>query len=180
MVTGHEPQTGEEIWRVRYRDDSSISSIVTGHGLLFVNTGGPPGGSQLWAIRQGGAGDVTDSHVVWKMTEDAPHQSSPVLVGDLLYTLSDRGVLKCIEAATGEQVWLERLQGRFGASLLAATGRIYISSTTGTTTIIATGRKYNELAVNHLDGELWASPAVAGDALLLRTKTHLYRIEQTD
>ena len=74
LVTGHEPRTGEEIWRVQYRDDSSISSIVTGHGLLFVNTGGPPGGSQLWGIRQGAVGDVTDSHVVWKMTEDAPHQ----------------------------------------------------------------------------------------------------------
>ena len=58
LVTGHEPRTGKEIWRVRYRDDSSISSIVSGHGLLFVNTGGPPGGSQLWAIRQGGVGDV--------------------------------------------------------------------------------------------------------------------------
>jgi len=180
MVTGHEPRTGKEIWRVRYRDDSSISSIVSGHGLLFVNTGGPPGGTQLWAIRQGGLGDVTDSLVVWKMTEDAPHQSSPVLVDDLLYTMSDQGVLICMEATTGTQVWSEHLKGKFGASLLAATDRIYLSSTSGTTTVIATGREYRELAVNQLDGELWASPAVTGDALLLRTKSHLYRIEQTE
>lgn len=180
LVTGHEPRTGKEIWRVRYRDDSTISSIVHGNGLLFVNTGGPPGGSQLWAIRPGGAGDVTDSHVVWKMTEDAPHQSSPVLVGDLLYTVSDRGVLICLEAATGAQVWSERMRGKFGASLLAAGERIYLSNTKGTTTVIKAGRQYRELAVNQLDGELWASPAVTGNALLLRTKSHLYRIERRD
>jgi outer membrane protein assembly factor BamB len=180
LVTGHEPRTGKEIWRVRYRDDSSISSIITGHGLLFVNTGGPPGGSQLWAIREGGVGDVTDSHVVWKMTEDPPHQSSPVLVGDLLYTVSDEGVLICTEATTGKQVWSKRLKGKFGASLLAATDRIYLSNMSGTTTVIAPGPEYRELAVNQLDGELWASPAVTGDALVLRTKSHLYRIEQTD
>lgn len=177
MVTGHEPRTGKELWRVLYRDDSTISSIIRGHGLLFVNTGGNPGGSQLWAIREGGAGDVTGTHAVWKMIEDAPHQSSPVLIDDLLYSISDKGVLICMEATTGKQVWSARLKGNFGASLLTAAGRIYLSNMRGTTTIIEAGPEYHELAVNQLDGELWASPAVAGNALLLRTKTHLYRIE---
>ncbi|MCP4643600.1 MAG: PQQ-binding-like beta-propeller repeat protein [bacterium] len=178
MVTGHEPRTGKEIWRVLYRDDSTISSIIHGHGLLFVNTGGNPGGSQLYAIKQGGVGDVTDSHVVWKMLEDCPHESSPVLVDDLLYTMSDRGVFICTEATTGTQVWTKRLRGKFSASLLAVEGRIYYSSKKGATTIIAPGREYRELATNQLDGELWASPAVSGNALLLRTKTHLYRVEE--
>jgi len=180
LVTGHEPRTGKEIWRVRYRDDSTISRIVERDGLLFINTGGSPGASQLWAIRQGGVGDVTDSHVVWRMTEDAPHESSPVLVGDLLYAMSDQGILICMEVTTGKHVWSQRLKGKFGASLLAAADRIYLSNKKGTTTVIATGREYRELAVNQLDGELWASPAVTGDALLLRTKSHLYRIEQED
>lgn len=177
LVTGHEPHTGKEIWRVRYRDDSTISRIITGEGLLFINTGGNPGGSQLYAVRPGGAGDVTDSHVVWKKTEDAPHQSSPVLVDGLLYTLSDDGVLICAEAKTGDEVWSKRLRGKFGAALVTTGDRIYLSNTKGATTIIATGREYRELAVSQLDGELWASPAVTGNALLLRTKTHLYRIE---
>lgn len=180
LVTAHEPRTGKVIWQVRYRDDSTISRIVTGQGLLFINTGGPPGGSQLWAIRPGGVGDVTDTHVVWRMTDKAPHQSSPVLVDGLLYMVSDQGALFCLEAMTGNQVWVESLKGKFGASLLAAPGRIYISNMKGTTTVIAPGREYRELAVNQLDGELWASPAVTGNALLLRTKTHLYRIEQKD
>lgn len=180
LVTGHDPRTGTEIWRARYRDDSTISRIVSGHGLLFVNTGGSPGATQLWAIREGGAGDVTDSHVVWKMAEDAPHESSPVLVGDLLYTMSDLGALICTEATTGKPVWIEHLKGRYSASLLSAGDRIYFSEKKGKTTVIAAGREYRELAVNELDGDLWASPAVAGDSLLLRTKTHLYRIEQKE
>ncbi len=180
LVTGHEPRTGKEIWRVRYGVDSTISSIVHGHGLLFVNTGGHPGESEFWAIREGGTGDVMNSHVVWKMTKDTPFQSSPVLAGDLLYMVTDEGVLTCVESTTGTPVWSKRLKGKFGASLLAATGRVYLSNTKGTTTVFAPGREYRELAVNRLDGELWASPAVSGNALLLRTKTHLYRIGHKD
>ena len=178
LVTGHEPQTGKELWRVIYRDDNTISRIVSGHGLFFVNCGGPPNATHLWAVRQGGAGDVTDTHVVWKMTKDVPLESSPVLVGDLLYTLSDRGMLICLEAMTGKRVWSERLEGKYGASLLYADGRIYISSKEGKTTVIEPGPKFRKLAVNELDGFLGASPAVAGKSLLLRTKTHLYRVQR--
>jgi outer membrane protein assembly factor BamB len=177
LVTGHEPKTGKEIWRVIYRDDNTISRIVSGHGLFFINCGGSPNATHLWAVRQGGAGDVTDTHVVWKMTEDVPLESSPVLVGDLLYTLSDRGVLICKEAKTGKTVWSERLDGKYGASLLYADGRIYISNKEGKTTVIEPGPKFRKLAVNELDGFLGASPAVAGKSLLLRTKTHLYRVQ---
>lgn len=178
LVTGHDPRTGKEIWRARYRDDSTISRIVTGDGLFFVNTGGSPGATELWAIRQGGQGDVTDTHVVWKMTKDAPHESSPVLVDDLLYTVSERSMLICTEAATGTEVWSQRMKGDFWPSLLASPGRVYLTNRKGITTIIATGREYRELAVSSVDGEILASPAVAGDALLLRTKTHLYRIAE--
>jgi outer membrane protein assembly factor BamB len=177
LVTGHEPQTGRELWRVRYRDDNTISRIVSGHGLLFVNCGGPPNATRLWAVRQGGTGDVTNTHVAWKMTEDVPLESSPVLVGDLLYTISDRGVLICKQAMIGETVWTERLSGRHGASLLYADNRIYVFSKQGKTTVIEPGRTFRTLAVNALHGGFWASPAVAGKSLLLRTRTHLYRVE---
>lgn len=176
LVTGHDPRTGEEIWRVVYGDDNTVSRIVSGLGLFFVNCGGHPFSSRLWAVRQGGSGDVTKSHFVWEVSENAPFESSPVLVGDLLYMVSDSGVLTCLEAETGKKVWSERLRGKFGASLLYADGRIYLSSKKGKTIVIEPGRTFRELAINELDGGLWASPAVAGESLLLRTKTHLYRI----
>lgn len=177
LVTSHEPRSGDVLWRVLYRDDNPVSRVVSGHGLLFINSGGSPGDAHLLAVRQGGVGDITKSHVVWKITEDVPSESSPVLVGDLLYTLTDSGLLICREALTGETVWSERLVGRYGASLLYADGRIYLSSKQGKTTVIRPGRTFEVLAVNELDGFLGASPAVAGKSLLLRTKTHLYRVE---
>ena len=111
------------------------------------------------------------------MTEGVSSESSPVLIQDLLYMITDLGVLRCLEAKTGETVWSQRLEGRFGASLLYADNRIYISSKEGKTTVIKPGRTFQVLAVNQLDAFLGASPAVAGKSLLLRSKTHLYRIQ---
>ncbi|MHC4323303.1 MAG: outer membrane protein assembly factor BamB family protein, partial [Planctomycetota bacterium] len=148
LATGHDPRTGKELWRVRYRDDNPISRIVTGHGLLFINCGGSPGAAHLWAVRQSGAGDVTDTHVVWKMTKDVCHESSPVLVGEILYMMSDKGLLICKEAKTGKTVWTERLDGNFGASLLYAENRIYMTNKEGKTTIIEPGREFRRLVVN--------------------------------
>lgn len=173
-VMGYDPKTGDEIWRVVYGDDNTIARIVAGDGMLFVNCGGMK--YRLWAVRQGGTGDVTDSHVVWKMDEDVSFRSSPVLVGDLLYMITDKGVLTCVEAKTGERVWTEKLDGRYGASLLYADNRIYLLSEKGVATVLKPGRSYEPLAVNELDGSFFASPAVAGQSLLLRTQTHLYRI----
>ena len=177
MGTSHDPRTGKEIWRVIYRDDSTISRIVSGHGIHFINTGGSPDAPHLWAVREGGVGDVTETHVVWKHTEDMPLKVSPVLVGDLLYTLTDRGILMCLEAKTGTIVWSERIRGDYGPSLLYAENRIYILNRKGKTIVIEPGPEFKELAVNELEGRFGASPAVAGNSLLLRSETHLYRIQ---
>lgn len=176
LATGLDPETGSEIWRVRYGTDNTIARVVSGLGLFFVNCGGPPNRAQLWAVRQGGEGDVTDTHVVWKMTDDVPLESSPLLAGERLYTVSDNGILLCANALTGETVWRERLRERHGASPLYAADRIYFFGKKGTATVIEPGDEYRELAVNQLDGGFWASPAVAGNTLILRTETHLYRV----
>jgi outer membrane protein assembly factor BamB len=99
------------------------------------------------------------------------------LVDDLLYLVNDNGLLVCLEAKTGEEVWRERFSGKFGPSLLHADNRIYVHSKRGETIVFAPGRAYQELAVNTLDGSFSASPVVAGDTLLLRSETHLYRIK---
>ncbi len=177
LATGHEPRTGKEIWRVLYRDDNPVSRVVSGHGLMFINSGGEPGNSHLLAVRQGGVGDITDTHVAWKMDDNVASECAPVLVDELFYTLTDKGLLICKQATTGQTAWSEKLDGDFGASLLHADKRIYISNKEGKTTIIKPGRQFKVLAINKLDGFLGASPAVAGKSLLLRSKTHLYRIQ---
>ena len=107
-----------------------------------------------------------------------PTRPSQLIVGDLLYVVSDAGVITCLELKTGKAVWQERLDGKYSASPLYVDGRIYFFSEEGVTTVIKPGRKYDKLAANQLDGRFMASPAVTGKALILRTAGHVYRIEK--
>lgn len=173
------PATGKELWRVEeHRHHSGTVRPVVGHGLVFTTTGLARG--ELWAVRPGGEGVVTDTHVVWKVKTGVPNRPSPVLVGDLLFMVDqDVGVVSCIEAKTGEVIWRERLPGvgSHSSSPVAAEGRVYFFNENGHGTVIAAGREFKVLGENKLDASFMASPAVAGKALFLRSKTHLYRIE---
>jgi outer membrane protein assembly factor BamB len=177
-VYAYDPVTGVELWKVRHSGFSSVPRPVSGHGLVFLVTDHDH--PELWAVRPDGTGDVTDSHVVWRETRGVPSRSSPVLVDDLLYVISHQGILSCLEARTGEVVWKNRVAGEYSASPIHAENRIYFFNENAVCTVIRPGRTYQELAVNRLNEQpLMASPAVAGDALFIRTEKHLYRIEET-
>ena len=98
------------------------------------------------------------------------------MVGDELYIVSDAGIATCVDAATGETHWRERLRGTFSASPVFADGRIYFQSEEGVTTVIAHGPEYRELARNKLDGSMLASLAVSDGSIFIRSHSHLYRI----
>lgn len=173
----YNPFTGEELWRVEERGQHSASARpLTGHGLVFFQTGWSKG--QLLGVRPGGKGIVTDSHVAWRLKRGVPNKPSLVLVDDLLFMVDDGGFASCVEAKTGVEVWRERLGGGYSASPIVSEGRIYFCSEEGKTSVIEAGRQFKLLAENKLDAGLMASPAVAEKALFLRTKTHLYRIEE--
>ena len=177
---GYDPATGRELWRVEDRRfHTGTVRPVYGHGLIFAATGLAKG--EMWAIRPGGSGVVTDTHVVWKVARQAPNRPSPVLVGDWLFMLNqDGGVVTCLEAKTGKPVWSERLPGlgNYSASPVHAEGRLYFCNENGQTTVLAAGPEYRVLAENLLADGFMASPAIAGKALFLRSKSALYRIEQ--
>ena len=175
-VMGYVPSTGEELWKVRLVGFSSVSRPLFGRGLTFITTGF--GGPQLWAVRPDGRGIVTDTHVAWKLTKSVPSKPSLLLVDELIYMVDDRGVASCLEADSGTNVWRKRIGGDYSASPICADGRIYFFSQQGASTVISPGRQYKVLAVNKLDDGFMASPAVVGKAILLRTETHLYRIER--
>jgi outer membrane protein assembly factor BamB len=176
QVVSYEAKTGKPLWRVRYEGGYSVvPRPVSGKGLVFLSSSYDS--PTLLAIRPDGHGDVTDTHVAWTLKKGAPHNPSPLLVGDELYLVSYRGVGTCLNAETGEVHWQERLGGNFSASPLEADGRIYFLNEDGGTTVIAPGREFKELAKNQLDGRTLASLAVAGQAIYLRTDSHLYRIE---
>lgn len=172
----YDPLTGKELWRVRYPGFSNASSPVFGDGLVFINTGF--GKADLLAVRPDGSGDVTESHVVWRCTKGVSLKPSPVITQGLVFMIADNGILTCLEAATGNLVWMKRVEGEFSASPILAAGRIYVFSHEGKTTVVEAAKTFVQLAVSTLDEGFMASPAVAGKALLLRSKTHLYRIEE--
>ena len=176
-TTGHDPATGEEIWRVRYPNGfSNVPRPVYGHGMVYVSTGFQT--PVLLAVRTDGSGDVTRSHIAWRLRRGAPLTPSPILVGDELYVVTDFGIATCVDAHTGDIHWQQRLGGNHSASPVFVDGRIYFQNEEGITTVIAPGTEFRELARNRLDGVTLASMAVSDGALFLRTDTHLYRIEE--
>jgi len=172
----YDPNTGNEIWQVRYAGWSNSSRTVAHEDMVYINTGFDD--PQLWAVRLGGKGDVTDSHVVWKIEKDAPKIPSPIIFDGLIYMTSDKGILTCHDAVSGELFWREGLGGTYIASPIYANGAIYFFDHKGKTTVIKPGKTFELLAENQLDDGFMASPAVFGNSLILRTKTHLYRIEK--
>jgi outer membrane protein assembly factor BamB len=173
---GYDPRTGKELWRIEERTNHSGSTRpVAGHGLVFYPSGFASG--HLLAVRPDGRGDVTETHVVWRVTKGVPSKPSVLLVGDLIFMINDGGIVTCLEAKTGQEVWKGRLNGAYSASPIAVGGRIYVFSEEGRATVLEAGREFKVLAENQLDDGFMASPAVDGNALILRTRTYVYRIE---
>ena len=175
---GYDPASGREIWRVNYPGGySTASRPVVVAGLVLVNSGfNRP---TVLAVRPGGKGDVTKTHVAWSLDRGGANKPSPAVVAGLVYLLHDRGTVACHDGKTGENIWRGRLGGSFSASPIAAPGRIYFFDDRGKTTVIAPGgSEMKVLATNNLDAGCMASPAVSGNAMFVRTKTHLYRIEK--
>ncbi len=174
---GYDPRSGRELWRVRYDAWSAAPMPLFDQGLAFIITGFG-GKTELLAVRVDGQGDVTDTHVAWRNDKMVSKTASPILVDGLFYMVSDDGMVTCLEACSGKQVWRERIGGNYAASPVYADGRLYFFSQQGKTTVLKPGRTYEALATNTLESGFMASPSVSGKAFFLRTKTHLLRIEE--
>lgn len=173
----YDPANGKVLWQVRYSGYSNTSRPVANAERIFINTGFDA--PQILAVRLGGVGDITGTHVAWRWKRAVPKLSSMTLVDDLLFMVSDGGVISCLDAMEGKPHWQKRLKGEFVASTLYASGRIYFCDFKGTTTVVATDAQFQPLAQNKLDEGCGASPIVVDDAIILRTTSHLYRIEET-
>ncbi|MBL7645264.1 MAG: PQQ-binding-like beta-propeller repeat protein [Candidatus Hydrogenedentes bacterium] len=178
FVGAYDLEDGAEVWRVNYGEGFSVvPRPVLSHGLVFVATGFINPCSVL-AIRVGGEGDVTESHLAWRMDEGAPHTPSMLPLGDELYFVSDRGEMSCVDVATGTLHWREDIGGRYSASLVMGGGRIYVTSEEGTTHVVQAGKTFRKIAENVLPEKTYASLALSGPAIFLRTEGNLYRIEE--
>ena len=176
-VIAYDPGNGREIWRCRYGEGYSVvPRPVYAHGLVYVCSGFQT--ATLFAIDPTGAGDVTATHVRWQVDRRIPKESSPIVLGDHLYTNDDKGILSCLDAKTGRRVWQKRLEGGRGysASPVYAGGHLFFHSGDGVTTVIKPADRFQTVAENRIGESGLSSFAVTKDGFIIRTEKSLLRI----
>jgi outer membrane protein assembly factor BamB len=166
--------SGEELWYVRAPGWSVVPQPVIGHGMVFYNHDYDH--PELMGVKLGGTGDVTDTNVVWRIQRGAPSTPTPVLVGDELYFVSDKGIASCVDAKTGRQNWMERLGGNFSASPVLANGLILFLEEDGHAYWVKPGKAFEIVQQNKVSGRTFATPAFSNGAMYLRTDSALLKI----
>lgn len=170
----YDPQTGTPVWTVRHGGMNAAGRPLYGNGLLYISSADGP--NPLIAVPATGEGDIT-KNIAWRTNKAVPKRPSQLLIGDLLFMMNDGGVASCLDAKTSTEIWATRLPGEYWASPLYANGLIYCFSQQGHIPVFESGREFKLVADNKFDEGFVASPAVAGKSLILRSKGHLYRVE---
>jgi outer membrane protein assembly factor BamB len=177
QVVAYDPRTGDELWRAGGTSIEAIPMIVSGDGRLYSFSGrnGP-----MFALRPGGHGDITDTHVLWRQERGGPHVPTPAYHDGRLYVVSDTGILACLDAATGELVSQKRLRGRFSMSPLVVGDKLLLLNEDGMTYVIRCGKELQVLQQNDLGEPTLATPAVVGGRIYFRTADHLVCVGRQD
>ena len=185
FIRGYDPETGAERWRLGGSSKITAPTPVFGNGLMIVASGRAPE-RPIFAIRPGGAGDITPSagadsstHVAWRKTGRGSYMPTPLIYGDIVYVLGNAGLLDAYELATGAEIYRQRLEHRgsgFSASPVAADGRIYLSSEDGDIFVVRSGRTFELIAKNPMGEQLMATPALAAGRMIVRGERHLFAV----
>jgi outer membrane protein assembly factor BamB len=176
VTVAYNPADGTELWRLTHGGMNAAARPLYAHGLLYLTSGHT---AKLLAVKPAGVSGK-EPPVEWSHSKGVPTRPSLLLIDDLLFMVNDNGIASCVEAKSGEQHWEERLKGKAAcsASPIYADGHIYVASQDGPTFVIEPGKKFKLLGTNALDAGCMASPAAVGKSLFLRTRTHLYCIEE--
>jgi outer membrane protein assembly factor BamB len=178
-VTGHDLATGKELWRANGLNPENnpfyriVASPIVFNEIIYAPTRVKP----LLALKAGGRGDVTSSHVLWS-TVNGPDVPTPVTDGKYFYVVNDKGIMWCLDAKTGAEVYgQQRIKpSTYSGSPVLADGKIYVTDEEGLTTVIAAGPKFEVLAENPLNEHTLSSPAISDGRIYIRTAQHLYAI----
>jgi outer membrane protein assembly factor BamB len=175
--TSLDPRTGKLNWRANIIPQRTCGSPVYGNGLVFASSGGGGQGKYLAAVRPGGNGELGESCIAWKRDRILPYVPTPVLYGDHLYLWGDSGIISCVAAKTGKNLWTEHLEGKnlFSGSPICVDGKLYCTSEDGEVIVIAASPDAFKLLGRTSLGEgSHATPAVSGDRMFIRSFEHLF------
>ncbi len=181
VCIAYDPETGQEVWRIVQGVDSTIAMPVSEDGMVyffpgFVNAPQGENYTELLAVDPEGKGDITASHVAWRHQSPPLQLLTPVIKDGLIYMIDTRNTLLCLEAKSGAVVYSRKMNAKYNASPVIAAGMVYFTSVHGETMIIREGRQLQEIAVNKLSGEVYATPAILRNSILIRTGKTLYCI----
>ena len=170
-LDAYDPSTGEWLWQAGEPNSFPIGVATYDAGMLYTSRGYRSG--PYMAIRLGGRGDVSDTHVEWRVPTGAPYISSILYYDGLIYMANGNGIASGIDAKTGVRVWQERIGGIFTATPVAGDGKVYLLSETGETVVLRAGRTPQILSRNDLGERSLASPAISNGQLFIRTDQYL-------
>jgi outer membrane protein assembly factor BamB len=183
VCIAYDANTGKEIWRVVDGAESTVAMPFTENGVVFWYTGYMVDSngseySELLAVNPDGKDNITGTNVLWKKRDGLSRNQSlsPVIKDGLIYTVTTRNILMCIDAKTGEEVWSTHVTSNYDASPIYVNGNIWFFSVKGEVLVIKAGRIYEVVAKNQMDSGIWATPAVLRNSAIVRTQKYLYRI----
>lgn len=182
VCIAYDPDTGEEVWRIVRGEDSTIAMPVEYRGTVYFFTGfiteeNGRKHAELLAVDPDGTGDIAKTNILWKRDFPILQLLTPVIWDGILYTVDSGGLLSCLDTETGKTLWSRRLKGKYNASPVYADGHVYFCSTNGRTVVLKTNPDPEIVAENQLEGDIWATPAIADLAILIRTSKYLYKLQ---
>jgi outer membrane protein assembly factor BamB len=184
-VRGYDPRTGKELWRVGGSSKITAPTPISTGDLLIVASGRAPE-RPIFAVRPDARGDISlakdttsNAGIAWSKTGRGPYMPTPLAYRGILYVLGNNGVFDAYDAATGQEIYRQRLStigSGYSASPVASDGRIYLCNEDGEVLVIAAGREFRHITTNSMGELLMATPAVSDSVLFVRTANSLFAI----
>jgi outer membrane protein assembly factor BamB len=181
VCCAYEPLTGKEVWRVIRGAESTVPMPFAENGTVYFYTGSmedpPPTYSEMLAVNPVGSGDITATNILWARRDDIAHTQilTPIIKDGLIYTVSSRNYMMCLDASSGKEIWTQRVRSDHNASPVYADGNVWFFSIRGEVLAVKAGRNYNVITQNQMDSGIWATPAFVRNSVVVRTEKYLYR-----
>jgi outer membrane protein assembly factor BamB len=182
VCCAYEPLTGKEVWKVVRGAESTVPMPFAENGIVYFYTGSmedpPPTYSEMLAVNPEGTGDITETNIIWTRRDDIAHTQilTPLIKDGLIYTVSSKNMLMCLDASNGKEIWSQRMSADHNASPVYVDGNVWFFSVKGDVLAVKAGRYNNVITQNKMDSGIWATPAFIRNSVILRTEKYLYKI----